>query len=122
MTLKSLPLSSLVVCCFVVLVVWFGVVFVVWHFMQETLPKTAQADLCISCINGGSTRAKKTSKCRFRSRRSTLSGKGSPHATWTPKFSVVSEDPKTLSGARAHGLFEEAVACSCVYKIRKFGE
>ena len=57
-TLKSLLLSSLVV-CFVVLW-WFGLVaFVVWHFMQETLSKTTQADLCISCINGASTRAKK---------------------------------------------------------------
>ena len=29
-------------------------------FTKETLPNTAQADLCISCMNGGSTRAKKT--------------------------------------------------------------
>ena len=49
--------SGCLFCCFVV--VWFGVAFVVWHFMQETLSKTTQADLCISCINGASTRAKK---------------------------------------------------------------
>ena len=56
-TLKSLLLSSLVGFCLVVFCV--GVLFVVWHIMQETLSKTAQADLCISCMNGGSTRAKK---------------------------------------------------------------
>ena len=33
----------------------------VWPlFAKETFPNTAQADLCISCMNGGSTRAKKT--------------------------------------------------------------
>ncbi|CAK9027212.1 unnamed protein product [Durusdinium trenchii] len=44
-----------------VLIAWSGVVFVAWHFMLETLSKTARADLCASCMNGGSTRAKKYS-------------------------------------------------------------
>ena len=53
---KSLLLSSLVVFCLVLFCV--GAVVIAWHFIQETLYKTAQADLCISCMNGGSARAK----------------------------------------------------------------
>ena len=59
--LKSFLLASLVVCCLLFLG-WFGFVwfFVVWHFhARDLFKKAAQADLCISCINGGSTCAKK---------------------------------------------------------------
>ena len=57
--------SVVVVCCF------FG--FVLAPF-QETLPNAAQADLCISCMNGGSTRAKnfENSFHKQASKRSTL--------------------------------------------------
>ena len=44
-TFKSLLFSSLVGCCLEVVCV--GVVFVAWHFILETLSKTAQADPCI---------------------------------------------------------------------------
>ena len=60
-------MMNLSLLAFFVFLFWFGgclvlvcvgFVFVAWHFSLETLVKTAQADLCISCMSG-STRAKK---------------------------------------------------------------
>ena len=62
--------------------------FVVWHFTQKTLSKTAQADLCISCINGGSTRAKKAGE----ETRETQSAEArSTESTATPLLSSKNE-------------------------------
>ena len=62
---------SLSLCFFVV---W-------WHpFMLETLQKIAQADLCTSCMNGGSTRAKKAKSLNFFHCSSTAFG-GQVHST-----------------------------------------
>ena len=48
--------------CFAFAVVWLAFLFVALSW-PETHPHVAQADLCILCAHGGSTRAKKESLC-----------------------------------------------------------